>query len=104
MGAFNNDGGDLVRFTLGGGPVPEPGPGIGHLEKLPPPSDGALLSSAGKLIRRLAVRVGEREPRDFRWTTFDRVGLLLVVLAPQKTRVINWHWLHPLRVSVVHQR
>ena len=68
-------GGDLVRSILGGEPVPWPGPGTGYLEKLSLSIGGAPLSSASKFIRGLVTRAGEREPGDFRWTAFDRVGL-----------------------------
>ena len=69
-------GGDLVRLFLCGEPIPEPGPDIGYLENSLLSVGGALLSSASKFIRGLVARVGEREPGDFRWTAFDRVGLL----------------------------
>ena len=74
-GVFGDDG-DFVQLILGGEPVPEPGPGIGYLEKLLLSICGAPLSSASKLVRGLVARVGERGPGDFLWTAFDRVGLL----------------------------
>ena len=73
-GGVLGDRGDSVRLSLGGEPRPEPGPGTGYLEKSLPSIGCALLRSASKLIRGLVTRVGE--PRDFRWTAFDRVGLL----------------------------
>lgn len=68
-GGVIGDGGDLVKLILDG----EPGPGIGYLEKS---ICGAPLSSASKLARGPMARAGEREPGDFLWTAFDRVGLL----------------------------
>ena len=70
------DGGNLVRLFLGGEPIPEPGPGIGYLEKPSLSTGGELLSSANKFIRGLVARIGEREPGDFRLIAFDRFGLL----------------------------
>lgn len=75
-GRVIGDGGDLVRFIPGGEPIPEPGPGIGYLEKSSLSIGGILLSSVSTLIRGLVARIGERESGDFRWTAFDRVGLL----------------------------
>lgn len=68
-GGVIGDGGDLVKLILDS----EPGPGIGYLEKS---ICGAPLSSASKLARGPMARAGEREPGDFLWTAFDRVGLL----------------------------
>lgn len=68
-GGVTGDGGDLVQLILDG----EPGPGMGYLEKS---ICGAPLSSASKLARVPVARAGEREPGDFLWTAFDRVGLV----------------------------
>ena len=57
------DGDALVRLSLGGEPIPEPGPGAWYLVKLAQSSGGALLSSASKLARRLVNRVGERDSK-----------------------------------------
>ena len=43
---------------------PSPGTGCGYLVKSVLPWGGALLRSVSKLARRLAVRVGERDPGD----------------------------------------
>jgi len=74
-GGSLGDGGDLVRLFLGEEQIPEPGPGTGYLEKSSLSIRGVLLSSASKFIRGLVARIGEREPGDFRWIAFDRLGL-----------------------------
>lgn len=75
-GGSLGDSGDLGWFSLGGEPLPGPDPGTGYLEKLSSSSGSVPLRSVNKLMRGLVVLMGEREPGDFLWTAFDRVGLL----------------------------